>query len=472
MSNIETRRLLAEARTGRERIFSEIQNLQARAEVDGHEGIEERLGNLNRGLQAADDRIADLEQELGRYAYIERQAQDPRNIDGYQESAERRYDGPRSEARDKALKTIERFQDRFDGAESQDRMDTLIREEKGDLLARYISAVGDENYRSAFRKMLADPTTGQMKLTPAEGEAIRRMAEVEGERALNITTGSAGQFALPLTLDPSILLSSAGALNPIRKISRGISVTTNRWTGVSSDGVTVSYVAEATAAGDASPVLAQPIINCAQWRAFVPFSIEAGQDWAGLEAELVRLVDDGRNTNDATQFYTGTGTNAPQGLMTGLSASQRVATSGATAFAVADPWLLSAAIPNRFRSSTTYAAAPATWDKIYRFVGTNSTEPLQMPSRDGSFLGQPKVEWSSVGTQWTTTGGTVLVGGDFNQYAVVDRVGITAELIPHLFSGATAGSFGYPMGQRGLYTYGRTGAGVLVPNAFRALVVA
>lgn len=190
-----------------------------------------------------------------------------------------------------------------------------------------------------------------------------------------------------------------------------------------------------------------------------------------LEPELVDLVADGRDVMDATHFYSGSGTNSPQGLLTGLSASQLVKTSGATAFSVADPWLLSAAIPNRFRNRTTYAAAPATWDKAYRFVGTNSTEPLQMPSRDGSFLGQPKVEWSAVGTQWGTSGGTILVGGDFSQYAVVDRLGITAEIIPHLFSGNTAGAFGYPVGQRGLYCYGRTGAGVLVQNAFRVLSV-
>jgi predicted phage gp36 major capsid-like protein len=42
-----------------------------------------------------------------------------------------------------------------------------------------------------------------------------------------------------------------------------------------------------------------------------------------------------------------------------------------------------------------------------------------------------------------------------------------AELIPHLF-GATSR---FPMGQRAIYCYWRTGANVVVPNAFRYLEV-
>ncbi len=56
-----------------------------------------------------------------------------------------------------------------------------------------------------------------------------------------------------------------------------------------------------------------------------------------------------------------------------------------------------------------------------------------------------------------------------SNYLIADRLGITAELIPHLTAGGTA--IHYPSGQRGLYVYGRTGAAALVPNAFRALVV-
>ena len=54
-----------------------------------------------------------------------------------------------------------------------------------------------------------------------------------------------------------------------------------------------------------------------------------------------------------------------------------------------------------------------------------------------------------------TTGTKLIVAGDFSNYGIVDRLGTTAELIPHLFGAANR----FPTGQRGLYVYGRTGAG-------------
>ena len=64
-----------------------------------------------------------------------------------------------------------------------------------------------------------------------------------------------------------------------------------------------------------------------------------------------------------------------------------------------------------------------------------------------------------------------MVAGDFSNYLVADRIGVTAELIPHIFAGTSIGAVGMPLGMRGLYCYGRTGAAVLAANAFRALVV-
>ena len=61
-------------------------------------------------------------------------------------------------------------------------------------------------------------------------------------------------------------------------------------------------------------------------------------------------------------------------------------------------------MPARFIDNATFAAHTKTWDTAFRFVGGNSTEPLQFDAgRGGPFLGRPKVEWSAVGTQWSTT---------------------------------------------------------------------
>jgi hypothetical protein len=46
------------------------------------------------------------------------------------------------------------------------------------------------------------------------------------ERALAEGTGSAGGFAIPITIDPSVILTGSGALNPVREVSRVLTVGT------------------------------------------------------------------------------------------------------------------------------------------------------------------------------------------------------------------------------------------------------
>ena len=85
--------------------------------------------------------------------------------------------------------------------------------------------------------------------------------------------------------------------------------------------------------------------------------------------------------------------------------------------------------------------------------------------RGGPLLGRPAYEWSAMPTA-VTTGTKIGLYGDFKAgYQIADRVGITAELIGHLFGPTNR----FPLGQRGLYVYGRTGANVVVPNALRYL---
>src|SRR6266516_2469431 len=69
-------------------------------------------------------------------------------------------------------------------------------------------------------------------------------------------------------------------------------------------------------------------------------------------------------------------------------------------------------------------------------------------------------------TAVTGSGGAVLAFADWDQYIVVDRVGVSMLYEP-LVKG-TAGSI--PTGQAGWYMFFRSSAGVSTPNAFRYLV--
>ena len=157
--------------------------------------------------------------------------------------------------------------------------------------------------------------TNDHDLGPGAGRSCTSR-RVRSPFALVESTGSASGFAIPITIDPPIILSGSGALNPVRDVARVITVATRDWRGVSSDSVTAAYVPEAT---EASPVLGQPTIFAQQARAIVPFSIELGQDWDGLQNELVNSITDARSVLDATKFLTGSGTNEPFGVLTGLT---------------------------------------------------------------------------------------------------------------------------------------------------------
>ena len=432
-----------------------------------------------RALWGEFDELVARERSLRReieVAELQSLAADPRNLvagadPGMPAEAygyPRHYEGDASmphhvrQARDAGLRTIERHEGVL-SREAADNLDNVVRRrDPQGTTARYLAAVGNPHYSSAFGKILVDPTQGHLRFSPEEVEAVRQ-ASAE-ERALNVTTGSAGGWAIPFTLDPSIILSSNGVLNPVRQFARVESISTLEWKGVSSDGVTAAYAAEATEASDNSPTLAQPTVRAEKAQAFVPFSIELGEDWGSLQAELGRLFSDARDVLDASMFLTGSGTNQPEGLLTGLTTTQRVLTGTIAVTAVSDAYSLKQALPPRFTSNGSFAMHPNVADVFYRFVGGGSTEPPLLPDRDGSFAGRPMFEWSTMQTGTTTAGHKTAIYGDFQQFLVCDRIGGQVELIPHLM-----GAAGRPTGQRGLYYYWRTGSSVLVPNAFRYL---
>jgi len=68
-------------------------------------------------------------------------------------------------------------------------------------------------------------------------------------------------------------------------------------------------------------------------------------------------------------------------------------------------------------------------------------------------------------TSTSANSGLVLVG-DFQNYLIARRGGMSVELIPHLFSTTT----NLPSGTRGWFAYSRIGGGVVNTSGFRLLV--
>ena len=74
---------------------------------------------------------------------------------------------------------------------------------------------------------------------------------------------------------------------------------------------------------------------------------------------------------------------------------------------------------------------------------------------------------SGYGTSWGGTTGTAnyAVVGDLSQFYVIQRAGMSVELIPTVFDQAT----GRPSGSRGLFATARHGFDVANPAGFRLL---
>jgi HK97 family phage major capsid protein len=337
-------------------------------------------------------------------------------------------------------------------------------------LAAYYLATGSPTYRRAFGKFAASSPAPALFM-PEESAAIHQ-AETWSKRAF--TLGSTG-LPVPYQLDPTIMPISNSSVNPYRAIGRVVQTTVKNWRGATSAGITAAYVAEATEATDDTPTLAQPTIDAQRAQAFVPFSIEVDQDWSEVEGEMLREVADAKDDLEATKFTLGTGTNEPFGLIVGATTLTNTGTTGA--FVIADLYKMEEALPPRFRPRAEIVGTRFVFNKARQFdtaggsgvwldglqVGLANEVPT--PGQIGPrLLGYPAWECSAMDAA-LTTGSEILVMGQFDPYfTIVDRVGMSADLIPHL-----VGTNHRPTGQRGLYFMWRNGSKVINAAAFRTL---
>ena len=465
----------AEARSKYSDLSGEAAGLTGRSSDDP--GIAQRRERLATGIDRAKERMEALDTEA-REALREL-ASNPANIesisgpDGVFSSGRetRTASGPTSAIRSRALRAVEQ-RGRTLAPEAADRLDRLIRDEDADpqaLGARYVDSISSRDYASAFWKVLrSGPAAALLDLTREEAEAVRTVRRVDQERALAeramSLTGAAGGFAVPFDLDPTIIGTSSGSLNPLRRISRIVTTSTDTWRGVTSGAITANYTAEAVETTDNSPVFAQPEISTERATAFVPFSIEIGQDWSSLQAELGQLLQEAKDDLEASKFTAGSGTNEPFGFITGATNTVNAA-AGADTFTASNVYTLLEAVPPRYQPRTSIVASGAIINRLYRLTPSGSTtEPQLMAPDRGSILGRPVYELSTMPTT-ALTGNKFVVAGDFSRFVIVDRLGLQIETISHLF-----GVNRRPTGERGLWAMWRNSSKVIDSNAFRALL--
>lgn len=345
---------------------------------------------------------------------------------------------------------------------SREKATGILEDEDPDgVISRYALATSDPDYVSAFSQMLRDVTP---LLTDPEIRAVRRVKEFA--RAMSLTD-SAGGFLVPFQLDPAVIQTDDLGVSDIRRISKKVIATGDIWNGVSSGAVSWSWDAEAAEVSDDATTFAQPAITIHMARGFVPISIEALQDEANVTQAVSSLLVDGRNDLEGTALATGSGSGQPFGIVTAVTAE---ATPSATTdvFALADVNAIYDALPARYKERATWLADPAIYNLVRGFGAAGAPAPFITELKDEQLIKRPMAVSSYMdGTITASATNLVLLFGDFSNYVIADRIGMTVELVPHLF--ATANN--RPSGQRGFFAFYRTGADSVNDSAFEILDV-
>jgi len=386
--------------------------------------------------------------------------------------------------RERAMRVLEFG--RFPAEPARNREDVQARvegllnryDDPSGFVAQRILSTGSPVYQRAFGKILAK---GIESLSSEEQLAL--------QRALTVGTPASwgpGSYPVPYQIDPTVTLTSNGAINAIRQIARTEQIVGREWLGVTSTGVVVTRGVEppptgATGVADAtaSPfAMNQPGVAATAVRAFVPFSVETEQDWNGLLAEISMMLADAKDIEEAGSFLTGNGTAPnPQGILTGISgAPQQVLTATTAVTSISDVYNVETQMAPRFRAQASFLGSKGGYNglrQLWTQVASAAGDPWVRPSAGTppEFLGYPAYENSNMSASVTTSASQPLVLGDWKQFLIVDRIGMSVELVPHLFATAAAPGVGFPTGQRGVFAMWRNNSAVLVPNAFRYLQV-
>lgn len=360
---------------------------------------------------------------------------------------------------ERAITAVERNAERSYTDEQRDATTKLLERSTKHTpkIAEYILTTGSPEYQQEFETFVA--TQGR-----SFGPLLQRAA-------MSLTTANGGAM-VPYILDPSVMLTNAGTVNPVRQAARVETIAgANEWRGVTSAGVTAEWLAEGAEAADASPTFAQPAIPTFKGAAYLFGSYEVLAD-SGFASQVQGLIADAKDRLEGTAFTLGNGTTAPQGFITGkVAAGSLVASATTDTFAVADVYNTQIGLAPRFRNSRSAWMANGSIINRIRQFDTNGGSALWAQlaaAAPGQLLGQPIFETSDMDSSISALAENyVLAYGDWQAaYVIVDRVGVEVY-----YDNLVLGSNRRPTGQAGFFAFWRTGGEVVVPEAISLLNV-
>jgi HK97 family phage major capsid protein len=318
------------------------------------------------------------------------------------------------------------------------------------LFAQHMLLTGSEQYTEMFTKYMLSPMD-------------------HAQRAALALANANGGYLVPFTLDPTVILTNAGSANPFRQISAVKRTATNNWNGVASTGMNAAWLAEAGVVTDNSPTFSNIVITPVKASAWVFGSYEILED-SDFETELPGLLADAKDRLEEAAFATGPGSTTPKGIVTAATTVYTTADTTGHTVAVADVYGIQAALPARFRRNAVWVSSISAINRFRQLdtAGGSSYWTNLGQGQPERLLGGGIYESTTVSAYTPSIGQLVAVYGDFSQYAIVDRIGMSVMYEPMIKDTTT----GRPTGQGGWFAFWRVGADALVPGAFRTLKLA
>jgi len=368
----------------------------------------------------------------------------------------------RVELRDAAMKTIERAVDRHQVSASQvEHLEALFERSDADFdggtLAKRTLITETPEYRNGWMKSVL----GRFgEITPDESKA---MALFRGQSL----TDASGGHGVPVFIDPTVILTTGASSAPILNVARIEQITNDVWKGVSSAPVSWSFDAEGATVSDDSLTFAQPTVTTYKAQGFVPFSIEIQMDYPSFAAEMGRLLAQGYVDLLAAQTMTGS---TPVGIFTAIdaNAAREVVVTTSGTLSPVDVLTAWNALGERWRSRASWFSSVSVESQVRNVGADNQSLYTVNLTQDGIMTvnGRP---WytTDYAPAFSGTTGTVnlLVLGDFSNYVVAQRAGMSIETVQHLVDV----TYNRPTGQRGFYAWARVGADSVNDNAFALL---
>jgi HK97 family phage major capsid protein len=357
------------------------------------------------------------------------------------------------EIRARALSAVEKMP----GSTDKRRETSADLVERYPSVARYALATTSPPYQRAFTKWLIHGDKAVGAYTDDEQQAVTRAMSL---------TDSAGGYMIPFQLDPTVIITTDGSLNEIRQVARQVIATGDVWNGVAAGATTWSFDTEAAEVSDDASTFVQPTVAIHKAQGFVPISIEALADEANVTQEVGRLLAFGKDDLEATSFTTGSGSDQPWGVVVAVTA-EATGSAGSDVFAIADVYKLYGQLPARYRKRGSWMAHNVTYSLIRAFdtSGGSGLWTTFAQERPATLLGRPVVENEAMDETFGSGENYTLLLGDFDNFVIADRIGMTVELIPHMFDTTT----NRPSGQRGIYAYYRVGSDSVNDSAFELL---